>query len=69
MVKWEGKKPNVIYKTLTSLAPTYDQMPNTNQVLDGFYIVDGSVIPGAIAANPSFTIAAQALKAVTKALP
>jgi cholesterol oxidase len=33
------------------------------------YIVDGSVIPGALAANPSLTISAQALKAVAAALP
>jgi cholesterol oxidase len=37
-------------------------------VLKGLYVVDGAVIPGALAANPTFTICAQALKAVTHAL-
>jgi len=38
------------------------------EVLRGLYVVDGSTIPGALAANPSWTISAQALKSVTKAL-
>jgi choline dehydrogenase-like flavoprotein len=36
--------------------------------LPGLYIVDGSVIPGALAVNPSLTITAQALKTMTAAL-
>jgi len=34
----------------------------------GFCVVDGSVMPGALAANPTLTIAAQALKAVERAV-
>jgi len=34
----------------------------------GFFVVDGSVMPGALAANPTLTIAAQALKAVERAV-
>jgi len=44
------------------------QPANTKTVLDGLYVVDGATIPGALAVNPTFTICAQALKAVTHAL-
>jgi len=37
-------------------------------VLPGLYVVDGSTIPGPLAANPTLTIAAQAYKAVSQAL-
>lgn len=40
----------------------------SREVLPGLLVVDGSTIPGALAANPSLTISAQAFKAVTKAL-
>jgi cholesterol oxidase len=43
--------------------------PGSTDVLPGLYVVDGSAIPGAVATNPSLTIAAQALKAVSAALP
>ena len=36
--------------------------------LPGLYIVDGSVIPGALAVNPTLTIVAQALKTMDSAL-
>jgi cholesterol oxidase len=44
------------------------QPPASKAVLKGLYVVDGATIPGALAANPTFTICAQALKAVTHAL-
>lgn len=44
------------------------QPANTKAVLKGLYVVDGATIPGALAANPTYSICAQALKAVTKAL-
>jgi cholesterol oxidase len=34
----------------------------------GFYIVDGSTMPGALAANPTLTISAQAIKAIERAV-
>jgi cholesterol oxidase len=41
---------------------------NSKAVLPNLYVVDGATIPGALAANPTFTICAQALKAVTHAI-
>jgi cholesterol oxidase len=41
----------------------------SKDVLPGLFVVDGSSIPGALATNPTLTIAAQALKAVNAALP
>jgi len=37
-------------------------------VLPGLYVVGGATIPGAVAANPTWTISAQALKSVANAL-
>jgi len=49
----------------------YDGSKKTSDPLavhPGLFIVDGSVIPGALAANPTLTISAQAIKTVEKAL-
>jgi choline dehydrogenase-like flavoprotein len=41
----------------------------STEVIKNLFIVDGSVIPGALAANPTMTITAQAVKSVNAALP
>lgn len=41
----------------------------SKDVLPRLYVVDGSVIPGALAVNPTLTISAQALKTIGAALP
>jgi cholesterol oxidase len=41
----------------------------SKDVYPGLFVVDGSSIPGALAINPTLTIAAQALKSINAALP
>jgi choline dehydrogenase-like flavoprotein len=55
---------------VTEFGEVFDgsQPANTKAVHKGLFVVDGATIPGALAANPTFTISAQALKAVTHAL-
>jgi len=55
---------------VTEFGEVFDgsQPANTKAVHQGLFVVDGATIPGALAANPTFTISAQALKAVTHAL-
>jgi cholesterol oxidase len=52
-----------------ALGRVYDGAGSSStSVHEGLYVVDGSAMPGPLAVNPSLTIAAQALKAVTAAL-
>jgi cholesterol oxidase len=44
------------------------KLTDPTATLPGLYVVDGSSIPGALAANPTLTIAAQAIKSVEQAL-
>jgi cholesterol oxidase len=41
---------------------------SSTDVHEGLFVIDGSTIPGALAVNPTLTITAQAIKAVTAAL-
>jgi cholesterol oxidase len=46
-----------------------NKQKGSTDVYPGLFVVDGSSIPGAVATNPTLTIAAQAIKSVNAALP
>jgi len=63
--------PTMAEGVVNEFGQVYDGSKKATQpdaVHPGLYIVDGSVVPGALAANPTLTIAAQALKAVERAV-
>ena len=63
--------PTMTDGTVNEFGEVYDGGKKSTQldaVHPGLYVVDGSVVPGALAANPTLTIAAQALKAVERAV-
>jgi cholesterol oxidase len=63
--------PTMAEGVVNEFGQVYDGSKKTTDrqaVHPGLFIVDGSVIPGALAANPTLTISAQALKAVEKAV-
>jgi cholesterol oxidase len=63
--------PTVAEGVVNEFGQVYDgskKMTDPRAVHAGFFVVDGSVIPGALAANPTLTISAQALKAVERAV-
>jgi cholesterol oxidase len=63
--------PTMAEGTVNEFGQVYDGSKKASQpdaVHPGLYVVDGSVIPGALAANPTLTIAAQALKAIERAV-
>jgi choline dehydrogenase-like flavoprotein len=43
--------------------------PVSTEVVKNLFIVDGSVVPSALAGNPTMTITAQAVKSANVALP
>jgi cholesterol oxidase len=63
--------PTMAEGVVNEFGQIYDGSRKTTDPLavhPGFFVVDGSVIPGALAANPTLTITAQALKAIERAV-
>jgi cholesterol oxidase len=63
--------PTMAEGVVNEFGQVYDGSRKTTDPLavhPGFFVVDGSVIPGALAANPTLTITAQALKAIERAV-
>jgi cholesterol oxidase len=63
--------PTMAEGAVNEFGQVYDGSKKATQpdaVYPGLYVVDGSVIPGALAANPTLTIAAQALKTVERSV-
>ena len=63
--------PTMAEGVVNEFGQVYDGSKKTTDpvaVHAGLFIVDGSVMPGALAANPTLTITAQALKAVERAV-
>jgi cholesterol oxidase len=63
--------PTMAEGVVNEFGQVYDGSRKTTDPLavhPGFFVIDGSTMPGALAANPTLTISAQALKAVERAV-
>jgi cholesterol oxidase len=63
--------PTIVEGVVNEFGQVYDGSKRTSDPLavhPGLFIVDGSTMPGALAANPTLTISAQAIKAVERAV-
>jgi cholesterol oxidase len=63
--------PTMAEGVVNEFGQVYDNSKKTSDpvaVHPGLFVVDGSVIPGALAANPTLTISAQALKVIERAV-
>ena len=63
--------PTMAEGVVNDFGQVYDGSKRTSDPLavhPGLFIVDGSTMPGALAANPTLTISAQAIKAVERAV-
>jgi cholesterol oxidase len=63
--------PTMAEGAVNEFGQVYDGGKRTSDPLavhPGLFIVDGSTMPGALAANPTLTISAQAIKAIERAV-